>query len=77
MEKKRIYVMSDDSMTNEIINIKYKRLMTQKKKNQNEQEVKTKATKSRRKSSKKEINPQNVDYVFKKKQYRKILLMRI
>ena len=53
--------MSDDSMTNEIINIKYKRLMTQKKKNQNEQEVKTKATKSRRKSSKKEINPQNVD----------------
>ena len=37
--------MSDDSMTNEIINIKYKRLMTQKKKNQNEQEVKAKATK--------------------------------
>ena len=26
-------------MTNKIINIKYKRLMTQKKKNQNEQEV--------------------------------------
>lgn len=56
--KKRIYVMSDDSMTNEIINIKYKRLMTQKKKNQNEQEVKSKATKSKRKSSKKEINLQ-------------------
>lgn len=53
--------MSDDSMTNEIINIKYKRLMTQKKKNQNEQEVKTKATKSKRKSSKKEINLQKVD----------------
>ena len=48
-------------MTNEIINIKYKRLMTQKKKNQNEQEVKTKATKSKRKSSKKEINLQKVD----------------
>lgn len=53
--------MSDDSMTNEIINIKYKRLMTQKKKNQNEQEVKSKATKSKRKSSKKEINLQKVD----------------
>ena len=53
--------MSDDSMTNEIINIKYKRLMTQKKKNQNEQEVKAKATKSKRKSSKKEINLQKVD----------------
>lgn len=53
--------MSDDSMTNEIINIKYKRLMTQKKKNQNEQEVKAKATKSRRKSNKKEVNPQKVD----------------
>ena len=61
MEKKRIYVMSDDSMTNEIINIKYKRLMTQKKKNQNEQEVKAKATKSKRKSNKKEVNPQKVD----------------
>ena len=48
-------------MTNEIINIKYKRLMTWKKKNQNEQEVKTKVTKSRRKSSKKEINLQKVD----------------
>jgi len=48
-------------MTNEIINIKYKRLMTQKKKNQNEQEVKSKATKSKRKSSKKEINLQKVD----------------
>ncbi len=35
--------------------------MTRKKKNQNEQEVKTKVTKSKRKSSKKEINPQNVD----------------
>ena len=53
--------MSDDSMTNEIINIKYKRLMTQKKKNQNEQEVKAKATKSKRKSNKKEVNPQKVD----------------
>lgn len=53
--------MSDDSMTNEIINIKYKRLMTQKKKNQNEQEVNPKATKSKRKSSKKEINLQKVD----------------
>ena len=52
--------MSDDSMTNEIINIKYKRLMKQKKKNQNEQEVKSKATKSKRKSSKKEINLQKV-----------------
>ena len=48
-------------MTNEIINIKYKRLMTQKKKNQNEQEVKAKATKSKRKSNKKEVNPQKVD----------------
>ena len=35
--------------------------MTRKKKNQNEQEVKTKVTKSRRKSSKKEINLQKVD----------------
>ena len=35
--------------------------MTQKKKNQNEQEVKSKATKSKRKSSKKEINLQKVD----------------
>lgn len=48
--------MSDDSMTNEIINIKYKRLMTQKKKNQNEQEVKSKATKSK-------YNPQNEMFV--------------
>lgn len=63
--------MSDDSMTNEIINIKYKRLMTQKKKNQNEQDVKTKATKSKRKSSKKEINLQKVDLSVKEKPVQK------